>query len=554
MNENTIIKSPEYVLEKVKKYFTKERKTIFLWTINLGIITHFLLLTNLIMSQDGLLMGIHYTAGLYEASLGRWGIDIIDSIRNNIAIPFITTLISIFIMGFINILLIELFEIKSPIFKFFTILSVVASPGLCMTLLYVYTADAYLFAMLFSVFSAYSLYKIKPKKLSITLSIISFVLALSIYQSYMGITVGLIAMISVKKLLTKDNQLIEVIKDIALKALIIFISALIYFILTKIILKIKGIQMSGYGGLDKISPLTILSTIIPSITTAYISFLKYYFADGIIFNRIWERDRFYLYFFALFGLSIIILFIKKVMNSESKKDTFLKFILAGIIICLLPIALNLVVILAPGNEIYYLTSTQMMLMFPFVFTIFELMNNQETITNIIKWGISGISVILLSSYVLTCIVTYQTLELSYNQAKSMLNRVIEEMEECENYEYDMPVLFAGIIDDFNFTKTLDLYEYSINNILKISIFHGTYQGLQGTWSNFSNLFLGKDLNFCDDYQYYTIVNSDEFKQMSTFPGKDSIKIISGIMVVKFTDQPQLPPYSENMMLNGIIPY
>ena len=80
MNENTIIKSPEYVLEKVKKYFTKERKSIFFWTIILGLITHFLLLTNLIMSQDGLLMGIHYTAGLYEASLGRWGINWIDSI------------------------------------------------------------------------------------------------------------------------------------------------------------------------------------------------------------------------------------------------------------------------------------------------------------------------------------------------------------------------------------------------------------------------------------------------------------------------------------------
>ena len=554
MNENTIIKSPEYVLEKVKKYFTKERKSIFFWTIILGLITHFLLLTNLIMSQDGLLMGIHYTAGLYEASLGRWGINWIDSIRNNIALPFITTLISILIMGFINILLIELFEIKSPIFKFFTILSVVASPGLCMTLLYVYTADAYIFAMLFSVFSAYSLYKIKPKKIAIFLSIISFVLTLSIYQSYMGITIGIIAMLSVKKILSQENKIFEIVKDIVEKALIIFVSALIYFITTKIILKIKGIQMSGYGGLNKISPITIFSTLIPSLKNAYIGFLKYYFADGIIFNRIWGRDKLYLVFFGLFGLSLFFLFIAEMKNKKILKEVIIRFVFSILIICLLPIVLNLVVILAPGNEIYYLTSTQMMLMFPFVFTIFELITNQENIKNIIKWCISSVSFLILSSYVLTCIVTYQTLELSYNQAKTMLNRVFKEMEECENYEYDMPVLFAGVIDDYKFTKTLDLYNYSINNILKISIFHGTYQGLQGTWRNFSNLFFGKDLNFCEDFQYYKIVNSDEFKEMNIFPGKDSIKIISGIMVVKFTDEPQLPPYSENMMLNGITPY
>lgn len=142
-------KTPEEVLGILKNYFNKDRKFVFLLTCIFGLITHFILISNLILSQDGLLNGIHYTAGGYEASLGRWGITIFDSIRNNFGIPFITTIISILLIGIINILLIDIFEIKNKIFRVFTILSTVASPSLCMTFLYSYTADAYVFAMLF---------------------------------------------------------------------------------------------------------------------------------------------------------------------------------------------------------------------------------------------------------------------------------------------------------------------------------------------------------------------------------------------------------------------
>ena len=554
MNENTKLKSPEYVLEKVKKYFNKDRKSIFILTFIFGIITHFLLLTNLIMSQDGLLMGIHYTAGAYEAALGRWGIDMLDSIRNNISLPFITTIISIILMGFINILIIELLEIKSKIFRFLTILSVVVSPGLCMTLLYVYTADVYLFAMLFSVLSVYALYKIKPQKLAIIISIISFILTLSTYQSYIGITVGLILMVSVKRLLSQENTAVETVKEIIFRAVIIVISALLYLVLTKIILAMNNIEMSTYGGMNQISLTTILATLIPSIKIAYFSFIKYFFGDGIILNRTWQRDKIYLIFFILFALTMLILFIRGIKNKESQKTFLCNYVLSVVIIILLPIALNLVIILAPGNEIYFLTSTQMMLMIPFLFTIFELINDKNSISNLLNWGISIVSFLIMFTYLLSIIVTYQTLELSFNQAKSIANRVIDEMEECEGYMSDMPVLFAGVVDDVNFPKTFDLYNFAITNTLKTSIFHGTYHGQQGTWGDLVNLFCGKYLKFCEDYQYYTIVNSADFEEMNIFPGKNSVKIIDDVMVVKFTNTPQLPPYSENMMLHGINPY
>ncbi len=205
------ILGPEEVLEKVKQYFNKERRFIFIFTFILGILTHFLLLSKTILSQDGLWHIFHYTSGTYEATLGRWGIDFFDSLRNDIALPFITTLISIIIMGFINILIIETLEIKSKVSKIISAITVVVSPSLCMTLLYAYTADVYYYACFLSVFTVYAFYRIRNKKLGTILGIISFIITLSTYQSYMGITVGLILMISIKTLLTEKNLLLKLL-------------------------------------------------------------------------------------------------------------------------------------------------------------------------------------------------------------------------------------------------------------------------------------------------------------------------------------------------------
>lgn len=550
------IKSPEEFGESLKNYFNKDRKFVLVWSLILGVITHFLLLTNLIMSQDGLLNGIHYTAGAYEATLGRWGINIVDSFRNNISFPFITTLISIVVMAFISLLLTEIFEIKSKTSKIFTVLSVVASPSLCITLLYTYTADAYLVAMFLSVFTVYALYKIKSPKTGIPLAIVSFVFTMAIYQSYMGITIGLILMLAVKRLLSGESTVLEAVKDIFSKAVIIIVSAIMYFITTKILLETKGLALSGYGGLSQISLAAIFGNFIPSIKSAYMSFAKFFFADGIILNRTWGRDKLYLAFFAVYAVGMLILFVRGMKNAENKKKFWGKYIFVGIIILALPMALNLVLIAAPGNQIYYLTSTQMMLMIPFVFAIFEktLNINKSNFVNLLNWALIIITLIIMLTYFFTIAVTYETIELSFNQAKSVATRILTRMEEIPGYRAGMKSMFVGVIDDINFPKTMDIYNFAITNSFRGSILHGTYYGQQSTWTNFMNIFCGQQLYYCEDYEYYNIINSEEFEKMEIFPGEDSVKIINDVMVVKFTDTPQVPPYSENMQLHGIEAY
>lgn len=286
-----------------------------------------------------------------------------------------------------------------------------------------------------------------------------------------------------------------------------------------------------------------------SIKNAYVAFIKYFFADGVILNRQWRRNKLYFIFFALYALSMLILLIRGL--KKDKREFFIRFVLACVLICVFPIAFNLVVIAAPGNEIYYLTATQMALIIPFVLMTFEMLQEKSIITNLLNWGMVMVTAVILMTYFLSIVITYETTELSYNQAKGIVNRVINRMEEYPGYRSDMSKLFAGIIDDTNFHKTLDIYNYTVANSLRTSIFHATYWGHESTWGNFYNLFFGMPIQFCDDYEYYTIIHSQEFEEMDIFPGENSVKMINDVMVVKFTNSPAEPPPSQNLMEHGI---
>ena len=311
--------------------------------------------------------------------------------------------------------------------------------------------------------------------------------------------------------------------------------------------------MTTYGGFNEITVGTIFASIISSIKNAYMGFIKYYFADGIILNRTWGRDKLYIVFFVLLIIVILKLLIQKIKeekdvseNKKISKEFIFRILFLSVLGICLPIFLNIVCLIAPGNEIYYLTSTQLVLMIPFMFMLFELLDINKVINNLLNWAMVIVVILVIITYAFSIIVTYQTLEISYNQAISVANRVLEEIEDVPGYRTGMNYMFAGVVDDINFPKVLDIYNFALTDSLRGSIFHGVYWGQEATWRNFMNIFTGLNFNQCEDYEYYLIMNSEEFKEMNIFPGDNSVKMINNVMVVKFTDTQDKPPYSNNM--------
>ena len=202
------ILSPDEVFEKFLKWFDTRKRFAFITVIILGFIAHITMLTETIMSQDGLWNSMKYSrAGDWELTLGRWGIVLVEILNNFIKIPTIATISCIITMAIAAIFLVEVFDLKSKISILVTSAILVLTPTFTATVLYVYTSFAYCFNFLLAILAIWFLYNYKNKKLGFLFSSLCIMFSFSIYQSYIGVTIGLCLMIGIINTLKEKSNI-----------------------------------------------------------------------------------------------------------------------------------------------------------------------------------------------------------------------------------------------------------------------------------------------------------------------------------------------------------
>lgn len=527
--------SPEIALEKFLTWFDLNKRIAFITAIVVGIITHITMMTETIMSQDGIWNSMQYSrAGDWVIALGRWGIELAGRLNNFVAIPSITTMLCLFLMAVSTVFIVDIFNFKSKYSALFTGMIMVVSPCLTATMLYVYTSVAYCVNMLLAILAIWFIYKFKYKKIGIVISALCFMFSLSIYQSYMGVTVGLCIMLSIIELLKDNSKIKDVFINIGKTVLAVLSGGILYYILTMLILNLTGIDMATYKGAESFGIKEIFASLGTNILNTYKNFVEFFFKDVIVYNTNYRRDIWYILFFIGFIVTFIVKLAK--LKVEAKKEKIFKIVLASLMVLLMPIGLNIINIIAVGTEIYALTATQMILVIPFVLALVESLE----ILNSIKWIILISCMCICGTYYLSDSASYSALKLTYNQAYSSTMRVFDRIETTPGYEKDMPLLLAGIIGNNNYPRTMNLYGYTIGELANNTVFHGTYGGQIGTWINYMRVFFGLDIQMCDPDTYYRIVTGEDYKDMEMFPAEDSIRIIDGVVVVKLSEEPPLP--------------
>ena len=526
---------PEKILDKFLLWFDSKKRLAFLIALIVGIITHITMITETIMSQDGLWNSMeYYRPGDWETSLGRWGIELVGRLNFFIAIPTVSTISCILLMAISSVFLIDIFELKNKVSIIFTALIVVLTPTLTATLLYVYTAFAYCFNFFITILVIWLIYKFKYKKVGLALSIILLMFSLSIYQSYIGVSIGLCIMISILELIRSNKTIKEILINIGKTILVLVIGVIIYYILTNIILNISGLELNYRNEESSFSVIEIIKNLGTSIIKTYKDFFMFFLGNDIIFNANYRRELFAGTFLIL--LAIICLVVILSINTNEKKERILRRILSILFILVIPIGLNFIDIIALGNEMYALTAVQMILIIPFAFAIFESINR----CIIFKWLAILCCLYMLGTYYIADNTSYAALKMTYNQAYSTTVRILDRIENTSGYRREYPIVFGGIIGNDNYPRTSDLYQYTIGSVVNNTVFHGSYSGAIGTWVKFVKIFFGIDVEVCTPEVYYQTVTSEEYKNMQIFPAQDSIIINNGSVIIKLSENPYLP--------------
>jgi len=518
-------------IESIKQWFNKERITIFLLTFAFGFVSHILIITSNIAVQDSLWLGFTYSKpGTWEVSLGRWGIILVERLNNFVMIPSIVTVMGLIILSISAVFICDIFELKKKSSKLVTAFAIVVSPNIYITFLYVHTALAYCMAFLFSTLSIWFIYRYKNKRLGYIFGVMCFTLTLSVYQSYIGIMIGVCIMYNVVALI-RNKDLVDVIKNVGTAACVALIGAIIYWSITTIIFNVMNITLSSYMGASNISLMNIIINLKDTICCSYVRFVEYFIKDNLFYNTNYRRDLLWIGCFIIFLLSYVY---SLIINFPKQK---ILHIAASLILLLtIPIGLNFINILVGHDSMFALTTTQMILIVPFIMAITEELKNLKFI--------HGIEIFVLSLVIVTFYISgnasYEAMKLSYSQSLMTTERIINRIENLEEYEEGMPVVFAGIIDNENFDRPSTLYNYTLGTAANNSVFHGDYEGQKNTWIKFLEVFFGTKYPVVSNEWYRIIVESDIFKEMDVFPMKNSVKVVHGAVVVKLKENPVLP--------------
>lgn len=435
-------------------------------------------------------------------------------------------------MSFLTIFVIDILNIKKRGYIFFTSAIIAVCPAMCTTFLYIHASLAYSFAFLFSTLSVWFLYKFKYKKAGIVLSIISILFTLSIYQSYIGVSFGLFAMYNILNILKNNSKTRDNIKNILMFGLTVLVGSVLYYLITKLLLYSNGVTLDSYDGTNVVSLKNIFNNFIFKFYFPYLDFYNFFFTEEVVINSAYKREFLWLICIVI-GIVAYVISLIRVFKSNFK-DKICNFVICLLLFILLPVFLNAIDIIMGNATLYVLTSASLILIIPFFLAIVEDLFK----FNPLRFLSLIISFIIIFTFYIADNVSYTALKLSYNQAYSVAERIIDRIENFEDGR-DKPIIIAGAINSENYVRTLNIYDYSLGFVANNTVLHETYDGQLATWNKFLQVYLGHTYYTVSKSEYIKIICSNEFKQMDIYPSSNSIKIINDTVVVKLNENPPL---------------
>ena len=508
-----------------------EKLEIFLVTIISSLIVHFQLYSSMITGADTLINNMYHQADVWEVMLLRFGLNFVQILKGNIVSPVLSTFISSILLGITTLLIIDIFKIKNKYFKFLIAIIFVVAPNISATLTFFYCSDAYMLGMLFATLAIFLIRKYENKNWIILLSSMFVALSISMYQTYISVSLVLIVAILIIDILNKKD-IKKIFIDIFKYAIMIILGFLLFYIISHLILLITGLQVSNYSGASTIGLHTLLEfpKLLPQ---AYESFFNYFFNDKIIPNAIWGTNILYTIIFSVILFSTIGIIIENKIYKN-----ILNFTLLIILIVLCPICFGIIEIIVPDVDIHILMACSMIYIFPIFFKILEMLPKLKLydIFNLIVFVCT-----LAISWIYTWQdnASYIAMNSMQNQAISTAERVLVQIEQLDEYTPDTPILFLGGLEsnpylqrDNTSIEAKKLYDRTWGFISSKSTI---WWGNLDSWRKIFYEYEGVNLNLVSEWESADIFETEEYKSMKLYPEKGSIKVINGTVVVKLSN-------------------
>lgn len=482
-----------------------------------GFVTHLYLFTNLLLNHDS----VHSIVSANNVlSSGRWSAWLLSSFSTYFQLPVVIGLISVLALALTAGLTVRILKLTHRGNIVMSAALLVTFPSLSGIFSYLFTADAYCLALLLN---ALAVYCAKKYRRGWAAAILLMAVACGTYQAFLCYAVGLFLFDCVLMLLEGEDIPGVVRKGLAYVG-ICLASLALYYVILKGLLWATHTQLVDYQGLNQMG-LNSLSAFLEQIPQVYAGFFTYFFQPSHLnpFYQFVQR----VVFLFLTAMTAWLAALKGLFRDLPR------LLLTAAGLALIPLALNLVSVLAMGSVVHHLMIYSFVLAFLLPVKIAELVMEELVSRRRSGWtGVLGVNLALCALLVwcgfYTNNISYLRLQLRYDQSVALANRIAARVESLEGYTPDTPVALAGVLSDRACGRTIPAFSHP-------EAITGTDDSLLLHYYSAHDVLeycIGLRMPRFTREQWDSVYRSDLIGQMPCWPAQGSVILYNGVAVVK----------------------
>lgn len=508
--------------------FLKDNRKLLIVTFFATIFVHLIKFVNYYPTWDSVPYGIVKPIDSMICS-GRWFSGILAYLTSSpYDLQWIEGVFSAIFISFTVVFFLKIFDIQNVKYQYLCVATFVTLPCLTATFVYQNWSTSYTCALLFSVLAVYLCVQQNYNRIIVIIfSVLLLTLSLGTYQAYYTFALLTFLFYIFTKLL--NNSKIADLKLNIINFVISFLSgAVLYWIINKTVLFITKIELTDYQGISSTHFPTSINEIFHAGKNALICFISF-FADGLLRNG---KNLSVQIFYPIINITVFILLLICVIKYIIMKNVSIsgKIVMLVIMVLIVPVGYAFYFV-SPGVVYHRLMEFGNYFIY-FLLIIFLqhcFIKSQRLKQTLI------LSLVMISLYnFVNANVAYYQLSISYEKTYFQNIEIASKIDEISDDE----IKTVAVIGEFKendiggFTEiNPDLYANPDITGATTAVF--TYS--QEHIIRFSNYYLGRSYQPCDEDKIKDIANSAEFKSMRNFPSKSSVKIIDGVVVVKLSE-------------------
>lgn len=509
------LKSTTDVWKDIKKHIKDEWKTAFLAAVILGLLIHMPVLLSDIPNHDGL-DSMYFDQNMITS--GRWFLTIACGFSSYYTLPWVIGVIGIVNLALSCVVLTEFLEIHNAGVIVLISGLLVAFPSIASTFAYVFTLDGYMLALLLAVLSVALTRRFR---LGFLAGGVCLAFSMGTYQAYLPFAI-LLSIYGILMLAMEEGSIMVKIKS-GLKYLYMGMTgAALYYLILQVLLKLQGKTLASYQGISGMGSVE-KAGLLNTAKHMYRDFASFTIKGNVVMNNV----------FSAAAVVLLVLLAAGVLIRMCREKGWWKspwlYLILILLAAGLPLSANIILLISPEVTYHLLMRYQWVLFLILPVAFISRYGGKAKAGALTGWGVLLAAGVLVFHYGVTDNIAYSNLEKRYEKTYAYCMRLLDRIEQTEGYYQGIPIAMVGVVGDEEFPLT-DITGAVTSNMIGMNGDSLLYTG--ANYKAFFQHYLGAVLNILPAEAMEDIYYSEEYRQMDSFPGRDSVKIVDGTMYIK----------------------